>query len=642
MPRRSRIALFVPAWLSALAAGAAAAQSEVDPLLDLALGDLLEVPVASAGLSSTPLREVPALADVLTAEQLRAHGVATLAEAIALLPGVQLQQRQTFTNAYASVLGTSVNDNDSHLLLLVDGVPWRVSTSGGANRLLYDAFPVALVERIELVRGQAAIVHGSNAVSGVVNIVTRDPGEAGRRLVAGSRDGAAVGHVQARWGDGPRALLAFAGREWGVRDWTQRDLAIGLRDGGNLRVDGDMAQSADALAVLGRWDDTRVQAFALRSASVTPSSLQFGAAYVPPARDRSEGLRIEDQRAFGGWRLHAAAAADRSRLEYDTLRAHGERQSLRLALESPSDGGLRGYAGVQAAWSGGRVDGIVPDWRSREWGAFAQVYGPLGDHVEWGAGVQHQRVADGASDTTPQASLVWAPDGPWRLKLLRGESFRDADARERFSNAAFQLGHPGLDPEQGRIDAAELSWEGERTGLVLRGFDQRIDDLIVLLPNSARRLQFTNRGRARVAGGDVQLRWAAHGWRVDATWRHLTRGGDTQAPRDLVKLQGTWQDGRGWVAGLALEAAGPASTASRLQAARAVLNPPASGYALLDAHVELPLGRWWAALGRDSALSLRVRNAFDREVWQATTVPPLNTVPYLPGRSWRAALVVPF
>jgi outer membrane receptor protein involved in Fe transport len=641
MPRRSSIAA-VPVLLAASVVIAASPPTEIDPLLDLELAALLEVPVASAGLSSTPLRDVAALADVLTAEQLRAHGVSTLAEAIALLPGIQLQQRQTFTNGYASVHGAAVNDNDNHLLLLVDGVPWRVSTSGGANRLLYDAFPVALVERIELVRGQAAIVHGSNAVSGVVNIVTRDPGEATRRLVAGSRDGAPVGHVQARWGEGDRALVAFAGREWGVRDWSQENFAIGLRSGGNLRVAGDMAQSADALALLGRWDDTRLQAFAMRSASITPSSLQFGAVYVPPARDESFGLRLEDQRTIGAWRLHLGAAADRSALEYDTLRGHGERQSLRLALESPGGEALRGYAGVQAAWSGGRVDGVVPDWRMREWGAFAQVFGRVGEDIEVGAGLQHQRVADGGSGTTPQASLVWAPEGPWRLKLLRGESFRDADARERFSNAVFQLGHPGLAPEQGRTDAVELAWEGERIGLVARGFDQRIEDLIVLAPTSAGRLQFTNRGEARVAGSDVQLRWASGGLRVDAAWRHLTRLRDTQAPRDLVKLQGTWQDGAGWVAGVAVEAASASPTSSRLQASRPVLNPPASGYALVDAHVEMPLGRWWPALGERSALSLRLRNAFDREVWQPTAVPPINTMPYLPGRSWRLALSLPF
>lgn len=643
MPRRTSLEIAALAALMALPVPLPAnARAASDPLLDLDLEALLDTPVASAGLSEQSVRDVAALADVLTAEQLRAHGVATLAEAIALLPGMRLQQRQTFNNAYAAVSGASVNDNDNHLLLLVDGVPWRVSTSGGANRLLYDAFPLALVERLELVRGQAAIVHGSNAVSGIVNIVTRDPAGAGSRGVVGARDGAALGRVQASWGAETRALTAFAGREWGPRDWDQTGLAIGLRNGGNLRVSGDMAQRADAFALLGRWDGVHVQAFALRSESLTPSSLQFGPAYVPPAADDSTGLRLQDRRALGTWTLHSALAVDRSRLEYDTLRARGNRESLRLALESPGSDGMRGFVGLQAAWAGGRVEGIVPDWSSREWGAFAQLHGRVGSQLDWGIGVQHQRVSDGGNGTTPQASLVWTPDGPWRVKLMHGESFRDADSRERFSNAAFQTGHPGLRPEQGRMDALEVAWDGARSGLVARVFDQRIDELIVLAPAGAGRLQFTNRGEARIAGSEFQWRWAAGAWRFDASWSHLTRQRDTQAPRDLAKLQGTWFGQGGWVAGLAIEAAGESPVASRLQAARPALNPPAGGYALVDAHVELPLGRWWPALGRDSAVSLRLRNAFDREVWQPTAVPPINTMPYQPGRSWRLALQVPF
>jgi iron complex outermembrane receptor protein len=630
------------ALLAALSAVAVGAQPAADPLLDLDLEALLDVPVASVGLSAQAMRDVPALADVLTAQQLRSHGVATLAEAVALLPGVRLQQRQTFLNGYAAVFGAAVNDNDNHLLLLVDGVPWRVSTTGGANRLLYDAFPIALVERIELVRGQAAIVHGSNAVSGVINIVTRDPAAAGRHLVLGARDGAALGQAQATWGGGDRALTAFLGREWGLRDWTQDRLAIGLRNGGNQRASGDLSQRGDAFALLGRWDSLRVQGFALRAESVTPSSLQFGPQYVPPARDDSTGLRLQDRRSLGAWQLHGAVAVDRSRLDYDTLRADGRRESLRVALESPGDGALRGYAGVQAAWAGGRVDGIVPDWSSREWGAFAQLYARLGAQVEVGAGLQHQRVSDGGHGTTPQASLVWTPDGPWRLKLMRGESFRDADARERFSDAAFQLGRTDLAPEQGRIDAVEVGWDGGRLGAVARVFDQRIEDLIVLAPDASGRLRFTNRGDARVVGRELQLHWVSRGWRLGGSWRHLGRHEDTQAPRNLAKLQGLWSSANDWTAGVAIEAADAAPLSSRLQPPRAALNPPARGYLLVDAHLEVPLARWWPQGPAGSAVSLRWRNALDREVWQPTAAPPINTVPYVADRSLRIALRVPF
>ncbi len=624
------------------AAGQAQPQPQAD-LLDLSLEDLLAVKVSSVSLGQQDGASAAALVDVLTAERLKAQGVRNLSEALSLLPAIRILQRQTFTNAYAAVYGNAVNDNDNHLLILMNGVPWRASTVGGSNRLLYDSFPLALVDRIEFVRGQAGTLHGSNAVSGVVNIVTKAPQAAGAQLEAEVGAGPTTGAAQWHIGDGDRGATLFAGRQSAWGDWPLEQVAIALRNGSFARVNGTMEQTGDAWGVMAHWGETRLQWMGLRSNSTNASSAQFGSSYVPPVRDNSVAARLTHVAHWGEWNLHAALAADRSRIAFDVTEGYSRRESLRLALESPQEATWRGFVGVQGAKARGSVQGLFPEWRSREWSVFAQTYVDVMPGLELGLGATSQRVKDGGSGTTPQASLVWAPEGPWRAKLLSGRSFRNADARERFSNAAFQRGDPTLKPERGRIDALELGWADAGFDASARLFRQNLSDLIVLVPAADRRLTFTNRERARFSGMEWQARWAPSSqWRLDSSWVRLFGLDDTQQPKDLLRMQAAFVAEAGWQLGAAIEAAGASPRSSRVQAVRPVLNPPAAGYVRANVHLRLPLGQWWSALPESFESTLHVSNLGDTDTWQATSVNPLNTLPYAPPREVRLGFSTQF
>ncbi|WP_397596831.1 TonB-dependent receptor plug domain-containing protein [Silanimonas sp.] len=174
MPHRcARLLLCLGAALAAAEARSAVDASAEGALLDLSLDDLLALEVSGVGLSAEGARSSAAIVDVVTRKEWEAMGARTLVDVVALLPGTRVLQRSTFTNAFTSLHGTAINDNDNHLLILVNGLPWRTSSVGGSNRLLYDALPLAVVERVELVRGQTVTLHGSNAVAGILNIVVR-------------------------------------------------------------------------------------------------------------------------------------------------------------------------------------------------------------------------------------------------------------------------------------------------------------------------------------------------------------------------------------------------------------------------------------------------------------------------------------
>jgi len=121
----------------------------------------------------TPSRGPQVLEDVIgditvvSREQLQRAGSDSVATILSRQPGIQVTDnggRQTPTG----IMLRGANAN--HTLLLIDGMRINSSVQGGANWSALD--PVA-IERIEILRGAASSLYGSDAIGGVVNIITR-------------------------------------------------------------------------------------------------------------------------------------------------------------------------------------------------------------------------------------------------------------------------------------------------------------------------------------------------------------------------------------------------------------------------------------------------------------------------------------
>jgi len=125
---------------------------------------------------------------ILEGEELRARGLTRVADALAEVPGLVVAQ----SGSYGSVTSTFFRGAEAdHVKVLVDGV--EVNQAGGAfdfsGLLLFD------VERIEVVRGPASALYGSDALVGVINILTRR----GRGAPQGSVSARAGSHGRQEW-----------------------------------------------------------------------------------------------------------------------------------------------------------------------------------------------------------------------------------------------------------------------------------------------------------------------------------------------------------------------------------------------------------------------------------------------------------
>lgn len=131
----------------------------------------LEQSVVSASGYEQDVRDAPASISVVSGETLASQPVTDIGEAIQDVPGVEVEQTKMGGHTIR-IRGFE----SKYTLILIDGK--RQNPDDGFVKNGFDPMgsflpPVAAIERIEVLRGPASTVYGSDAVGGVVNIITK-------------------------------------------------------------------------------------------------------------------------------------------------------------------------------------------------------------------------------------------------------------------------------------------------------------------------------------------------------------------------------------------------------------------------------------------------------------------------------------
>lgn len=156
--------------------------------------------VVTASKREQSLQEVPVSIATLDAVEIRARNSVTLDEALRYVPGVNLTGQQINIRGSS---GYSLGGG-SRVLMLLDGMPF---ITGDTGELIFEAIPAGLIDRIEVVKGASSALYGSNALGGVVNVITKPIGvepEASIRMYAGFYDKPTFD--QWKWSDKRRFL----------------------------------------------------------------------------------------------------------------------------------------------------------------------------------------------------------------------------------------------------------------------------------------------------------------------------------------------------------------------------------------------------------------------------------------------------
>ncbi len=151
----------------ALTGAMIASQSLAAQAVARAPKDSLAAVVVTASLVPIATAAPIAMSTVLKGDDLRAQGITRVEDALRLVPGAQVVSSGPIGSQTSLFLR---GGNSNYVRVLIDGVP--VNDAGGAFD--WASLTVDNIDRIEVVQGPASVLYGSDAVTGVVQIFTRD------------------------------------------------------------------------------------------------------------------------------------------------------------------------------------------------------------------------------------------------------------------------------------------------------------------------------------------------------------------------------------------------------------------------------------------------------------------------------------
>ena len=135
---------------------------------------------------SQPLSKAPAVASVITAEDIKTIGAVDLDEILETIPGLHVATRaQGYAPIY--VFRGIYTGTNPQVLMLINGIPLTNLYLGDRNQA-WAGFPVNAISRIEIIRGPGSAIYGADAFAGTINIVTKKARESDGMEI-GSRTG---------------------------------------------------------------------------------------------------------------------------------------------------------------------------------------------------------------------------------------------------------------------------------------------------------------------------------------------------------------------------------------------------------------------------------------------------------------------
>ncbi len=532
-----------------------------DELTDLALEDLLKVKVYAASKFVQDVARAPASVSIVTAEEIRRHGYRTLADILQSVRGFYVTYDRNYS--YLGVRGFArPGDFNSRVLLLVNG--HRLNDTIFEQALLGTESPldVALVERVEVVRGPSSSLYGTSAFFAVVNVITRAgrslqgievEGTGGSQALRGGR--VTAGGRRAEGLEGLVSVSAFDTR--GARRLYFPEFDSAGADGVARDVDADRGVSVFASAGRG---GLKLQAGAGSRSKTIPTApydtlfndprtetrdargfadLQYSRQLHPRA---SVQMRASyDHYAYDGhWAEPSGLFVDDGRGQWFTAEAalvrQFDRHGLTVGAEYRDDF-------VQDQSASDETGTLLDDRRRSETAAiYAEDELRLGPHVVLNAGVRWDHYFSTFGGTVnPRVGLILLPREGTALKALYGRAFRAPNPFELYYDQN-ELSAT-LAPE--RMTTYELIWEqrlAPSLQVMASGFQYRARDLIAQRGGSDTLdgLYYQNTDTANATGVELEVQAELRGAvmaRVAQTIQSVTGAdtGDTlsNSPRHL-------------------------------------------------------------------------------------------------------------
>jgi vitamin B12 transporter len=449
----------------------------------------------------TPMTEstLPVAVTVITSEELRLRGITTVSEALRDVSSAYVAQ----SGSQGAQTSLFLRGGESkYVKVLIDGVP--VNDPGGAYD--FGSLTTDNVERIEVVRGPASVIHGADAVTGVVNVITRRgaPSRVDTELRIGTmpRDPRAGADPAPRAAQNVDAAVTTHGMtssgsySLGVARHSTNGLHVTNNGYSSSVVSGafDLAPSAvTRLSLSGRYIDYKYR-YPTNSGGVvtdnnayrTEDRTSLGAVverHITPTHRLVFALNLAE--SDGGTDDQMDGAGTSSYVSLERTRRRGiEVRSHSLASRWAA---LTG--GVQLEQQDQRTqyqsDGPFGPYNDKfaatrlNTALFVELVGAPGETFSFTAGGRADWNEQFGRFLTGRGGVSWRATPATRVRATAGTAFREPTFAENFAKG-FVVGNPDLYPERTRSFDVGIDHElaRGRVRASVTGFAQRFRNMI--------------------------------------------------------------------------------------------------------------------------------------------------------------------
>nr|WP_159466059.1 TonB-dependent vitamin B12 receptor BtuB [Scandinavium goeteborgense] len=454
--------------------------------------------VVTANRFQQPVNTVLAPVSVVTRQDIDRWQSASVTDVMRRLPGVDIAQNGGLGQSSSLFIrGT----NSSHVLILVDGV--RLNQAGVSGSSDLSQFPISLVQRIEYIRGPRSAVYGSDAIGGVVNIITTREKD-GTTLNAGVGSNGYQsynGTTQQKLGDNTRVTLS------GDYTYTKGyDVVADGNTGGQPQTDRDGFMSKSLYGALEhRFSDEWsgfVRGYGYDNRTAYDNSPYMGV-LVDTRQLYSQtwdaGVRFNNDIFHSQLTSSYSHSKDYNydpRLgRYDSTATLDEIKQYNMQWANSVDVG-HGNIGAGVDWQKQTTEPgtnyVTDGYELRNTGLFLTALQQFGEFTFEGA-VRGDDNSQFGDHGTWQGSAAWEFVDGYRFVASYGTAFKAPNLGQLYGF----YGNENLDPEESK------QWEGAFEGLTagvnwrVSGYRNDVDNLIDYDYNLN---QYYNVGKARIKG----------------------------------------------------------------------------------------------------------------------------------------------
>ena len=483
----------------------------------------LQEVVVTGTRNAVDVRHLPMTVTIINRKTLtEQHQTNILPTVMQQVPGLFVTSRSMIgygvsTGAAGGISLRGVSGGTGQLMVLIDGHP---QYQGIYGHPLSDSYQTMMAERVEVLRGPASVLYGSNAMGGVINIVTR--GSSVRRCGTATNANLAVGSygtVQADVSNQLRSgrFSSTVGAQYGRTDNHRANMGF-EQYGGYLKLGYDISEywSASLSGNVTHWNASNpgatTQLKVENDQYITRGEVSL--ALTNNYGWTSGALSVYSN--FGRHKINDGYNAVGGKPQTDLFRSKDAVSGISLYQSAQLFAGNRTTVGVdyqhlygRAYYTNRETGEVVTTQQRLMQSAHSHANGIAGyvdfrqDLTDWltvDAGVRYDHHSIAGGEWIPQAGIVVRPLATGELKAMVSKGFRRANPKEMF---LYKSANEDLKPE--RLWNYELSWHHRLNGDFTYGanlFYIKADNLIQTI-----NMQNVNTGEIENWGVELEAKY---------------------------------------------------------------------------------------------------------------------------------------